>query len=164
MYRKLLIILAVFAMLLPACVPLSSQGPDSPTETPYPSPDDPVTDEDEGEEPTFDPQPGDEDLIRGEVEIELAEILTLESFPPQFMLHITGNKGNPCAMLRIVAGEPAEGRIDVEAYIVIDPAAICIQMLESFDVNFPLGSLEGGEYELYLNGELVGEIIAPEVE
>jgi hypothetical protein len=36
------------------------------------------------------PLPNEKDLTRGNVYIDQAEIMTLESFPPQFRIHITG--------------------------------------------------------------------------
>ena len=40
----------------------------------------------------------------------------------------------------------------------VDPDVICIQMLEGFDVNVPLGAFESGEYTVWLNGTQIGEI------
>jgi hypothetical protein len=108
------------------------------------------------------PQAGDEDLIRGEVEIEMVDILTLESFPPQYMLHVEGWQGNPCQELRVVVSEPDDqNQIDVEIYTVMEPDVICIQVLESLDVNIPLGSFESGEYTVVVNGEEAATISAP---
>lgn len=111
---------------------------------------------------SWQPAPGDENLQRAEVEIERSEIISLESFPPQFQLQLTGWKGNPCNLLRVVAGEPDEqNRIYVDVYTLFDPAALCIQRLDSFTVQAPLGSPPAGEYSVWVNGALVGSFVMP---
>jgi hypothetical protein len=101
------------------------------------------------------PQPGDEKLERGEVIIDESGILTLESFPPQFVLHVSGTKGDPCRVVRAVVPEPDEqNRIQVEVYSLFDPAALCIQVVKGFDLNLPLGSFPK-EYS-GVNGAMVG--------
>jgi hypothetical protein len=158
-----LALLVAATLFLAACAPAAPAPTEelAPTEEPAPPVDLPGT----GGTPSpenWQPVPEDENLIRAEVEVQSAEILTLESFPPQYQLHVTGGKGNPCNMLRVAVGEPDEnGRIDVDVYTVLDPAATCIQILEGFDINIPLGSLEAGEYSVWLNGQQVGEIVAP---
>ena len=168
MSRKLMIVFLSGMLLLTACSgalagieapstpPAQSPGggndPDEPTSYNQPGEDDPAG-------PPWMPQPGDGALQRGEAEIESTDILILESYPPQFMLHIVGWKGTPCHDLRIEVSEPDEqNRIQVEAYTVVDPDVICVQMLEGFDVNVPLGAYESGEYTVWLNGEQIGEI------
>jgi hypothetical protein len=78
------------------------------------------------------------------------------------MLHVTGWKGNPCQQIRVVVSEPGdENRIDVEIYNLIEPETVCIQVLESLDINIPLGSFETGEYSVWVNGTQVSAIDAP---
>jgi hypothetical protein len=156
MYRKTLTTLVLSLFLLTACsTVLESNGPDEPGSSENPVQDTPSAE-------NWAPQPGDEDLVRGEVEIETMEILTLESFPPQYMLHVEGWKGNPCQQLRVVVSEPDdENRIDVEIYTLIEPDAVCIQVLESLDINIPLGSFASGEYTVRVNGTQAGTLTAP---
>jgi hypothetical protein len=155
MYRKVLLIALIGLFVLSACANLLPvTGPVSaPTELP------------EAEEPageSWQPGPGDDEFQRAEVEISSAEILTLESFPPQFLLHVAGSKGNPCNMLRAAISDPDEqNRIFVDVYTLFDPAALCVQVLEGFDVNLPLGTLKTGEYTVILNGHQVGQLVAP---
>lgn len=107
----------------------------------------------------WEPQPGDENLARGEAFIDQAEIVTLESFPPQFRLKLSGTLPTPCHQLRVVVSEPdAQERIDVEVYSVVDPNQACIQVVEPFEANIPIGSFTSGEYTVLVNGEQVGEI------
>ena len=147
MVRRILFLILASALVLSACSTVLSGG----------SPDEPVSSDDPNQGSAspdeWAPQAGDEDLAREEVEINQVDILTLESFPPQFMLHVTGSKGTPCSELRVVVSDPDEqNRIAVEIYTVIDPAAICIQVLEEFDINIPMGTFEDGEYSVWVNG------------
>lgn len=159
MYRKILLVIMIGLFVLTACAGALAAG------NPRPNPDEGTSNGQTPEQPAPDswqPAPGDEKLGRAEVEIETSEILTLESFPPQFMLHVTGWKGNPCNLLRVKVSEPDEQqRIQVEVYTLYDPAALCIQVLEGFDIQVPLGSFETGEYSVWMNGQQVGTIVAP---
>lgn len=167
MYRIILLIFMVGALFLSACV-TAAGGPPQPVEAtqgPVTAEPLPVTEIPAGGgqgQDDWRPQPGDEELERGEVIIAESGILTLESFPPQFVLHVSGTKGDPCRVVRAVAPEPDDqGRIQVEVYSLYDPAALCIQVVKGFDLNLPLGSLPQGNYTVWLNGEMVGEIVAP---
>ena len=167
MFRKLTFLLfIVLALAVAGCSVLAGEPLEPAQETAAPQPDDPVSSEDPVDVPDVEddwrPQPGDEVLGRADVEKFSAEVLTLESFPPQFMLHITGEKGNPCNILRVQVDEPDEqNSINVEVYTLFDPAATCLQVMESFDLNVPLGSFEAGEYTVFVNGEQVAEIVSP---
>ncbi len=110
------------------------------------------------EQNSYLPKPEDERLARGAAFVEIKEILTLESFPLQFMLHLTGGLPTPCNQLRAAVSPPdADNKIMVDVYSVSDPEKICIQVIEPFDVNIPLGSFPEGKYTLWVNGEMVAE-------
>jgi hypothetical protein len=164
-------LLALF-LLLPACaqagLPPATPTPtpeptDSPLAPAYPDPNEPVAGPGEGDQgngPDYAPQPGDELLDRASVFVEEFGILTLESFPPQFVLHLTGNLPTPCHELRAVVSEPDKaGSINVELYSLSDPEKLCIQVLSPFETNIHLGSYAEGNYPVTINGEqVVGEI------
>lgn len=96
--------------------------------------------------------------IRGPVFIDQVELLIRESFPIQVDLHLSGSLPTPCATLGWSIGEPDEqGRIEVEAYSSQDAAVACIQVLQEFEENIPLGAYSTGSYSVWLNGELIGE-------
>lgn len=104
------------------------------------------------------PRPGDGNLVSGNVYIDRADLLTLESYPLQFLLSVSGSLPDPCHHLRATVDvSESQNRIDVQVYSLADPETMCIQVLEPFDINLPLGSFPAGEYELYLNGEKVAE-------
>jgi hypothetical protein len=102
---------------------------------------------------------GDDKLIRGEVTISEKELQVQENEPDQYVLFLSGTLPTPCHQLRVTISEPDEkNQIDVDIYSVVDPAEICIQVLEPFEANIPLGSYPSGEYSVFVNGQSVGEI------
>lgn len=103
--------------------------------------------------------PRDSQMIRGNVFIKGKDLLVLESFPPQFVLQLTGSLPTPCHQLQVEVSKPDDqNNIKVEVYSITDPDRICIQVLKPFEKNIPLGSFSSGKYSVLLNGEKVGEI------
>ncbi len=106
----------------------------------------------------LDPIPGEDKMKRGEATISESEVLLLESYPVQVMLNLKGTLPTPCHHLRAKVSQPdAQNRIQVEVFSLYDPNEICIQMLQAFETNIPLGSYPGGSYTVWLNGKQVGE-------
>jgi hypothetical protein len=109
----------------------------------------------------YDVQPGDGNLARGAVFIEEYGLLTMESYPLQFMLSLSGTLPDPCHRLRAVIQPPdAENKIFIEVYSVADPNTMCIQVIEPFQLNLPLGSFPTGHYMVWVNGKLIAEFDA----
>jgi hypothetical protein len=107
------------------------------------------------------PSPADSALTRGEVFLDGTEIITMESYPLQFLLHFKGNLPTPCHSLRIAVSQPdSENKMNVDVYSVFDPNTICVQALAPFDVNFSIGSYAAGHYFLYVNGTFIAEFVA----
>ena len=80
-----------------------------------------------------------------------------ESYPLQVSLHLTGSLPTPCHQLKVEVSEPdADNIIVVDAYSLVDPNEMCIQVLKAFDETIPLGSYGDGTYTVVLNGEEVG--------
>lgn len=169
--KHIIYIMMAFVMLA-GCVPTAAQPTESPTlppsdqpvvseATPNPSPDTPVEGGEDMPEQPFAPLPGDANLQRGNVFIENAELLSMESYPVQFLLSITGALPTPCHQLRVVVSPPdAENKIAVETYSVVDPNMMCTQVLKEFSQGINLGSFPAGQYEVWLNGEKIAEFIA----
>jgi hypothetical protein len=108
----------------------------------------------------LEPLPDEDSMSRGEVSISSAELLIMESYPLQVRLVIEGTLPTPCHKLRVEVSEPdAQNVIAVEAYSLVDPSEICIQVLEPFEESISLGSYPDGTYTVTLNGEEVGEFI-----
>jgi hypothetical protein len=128
-------------------------------QAPYPSP---VVPQAPVASPPWEPQPGDDKLQRGNVYLDSQQILTLESFPPQFVLELKGNLPTPCHKLRIKVNPPdANQQINVDVYSLVDPAEICIQVLEAFQVSVPLKDLPSGAYQVLVNQQPAGELTVP---
>jgi hypothetical protein len=93
---------------------------------------------------------------RLDVEVERVELLQLESFPVQLVLHVEGWLPNPCAKPEWIVAGPSDsaGRFQVDLHAVPQWNEACIQVLAPFDVNIPLGPAPAG-FEIVLNGEVV---------
>ena len=140
-------IIVLLAFLISACIPSAAEEPVSSDDTPIPL-----------QTSDFIPGPADGGLTRSEAFLDSVELLTMESYPLQFNLHLKGNLPTPCHQLRIAVSPPdAENKIVIDIYSITNPAEICIQTLEPFDVNYSLGSFPTGKYSLWVNGEMVAE-------
>lgn len=97
--------------------------------------------------------------VREPVYIGETELSALLTDPPSISLHITGDLPTACHEFRYEY-EIQDGRIDVTLYSTISSAATCIQGLHSFDetTQIPMTGQPDGNYQVYLNGNLVGEI------
>jgi len=150
-------------MLLTACsnpfgepYPAPGEG-DQPSPSPFvPAPEEPYP-------APWEPVVGDKNLSRGEVSITEKEIRVDTSDPQQYVLFLSGTLPTPCHQLRVTVSRPDEkNQIFVEAYSVVDPSEICIQVLESFEENIPLGSFSSGSqitYTVFVNGQSVGQFV-----
>ncbi|MCA1900183.1 MAG: hypothetical protein LDL50_05690 [Chloroflexi bacterium] len=105
--------------------------------------------------------PPNSSLPRGNVYLDSAELLTLESYPPQFTLLLKGSLPTPCHQLQVDVQPPdAENNIWVEAYSLANPNRVCAQVLKPFEENLPLGTFPAGRYTLWVNGEKLAEFDA----
>lgn len=142
MKRIFLTLLAL--ILLAACKPAAS-SPDAPVDSGS-SPN--------GSQPSYAPRPGDERLTRGNAFDLTAELLAAESFPVQYFLLLKGSLPTPCHELRVVVHEPDAGnKINVDVYSVTDPDKMCVEVIQPFERNIPLGSFPAGHYTVRVNGE-----------
>ena len=90
------------------------------------------------------------------------DILVMESFPPQYMLTLQGTLPTPCHQLRVEVAPPDDqNTIQVSAYSVVDPNAICTQVLSPFQASVPLQGQPSGTYTVLVNGEEAGSIEVP---
>jgi hypothetical protein len=98
-------------------------------------------------------------MVRSEVYIDTQEILTLESFPPRFQLHVIGSLPTQCHKLRSVVYEPDEqNQIHVQIFSWVDPDVACARVPQALDASIPLGSYASGSYRVFVNGAEVGQI------
>ncbi|MDP1715320.1 MAG: hypothetical protein Q8L41_11315 [Anaerolineales bacterium] len=123
-----------------------------------PAMDQPVTSETPSAPQTggFIPSPADSNLMRSEVYLDSTELLSMESYPLQFALVLKGNLPTPCHQLRVSVSPPGtDNKVKVGVYSVSNPDGMCAQVLEPFEINFPLGRFPEGRYTLWVNGEMV---------
>ena len=109
---------------------------------------------------SYAPQPGDDQLTRSEVFMDLAasKLETTDAQPNEVSAVLAGSMPTPCHQLRIaLKPADAENKINLEVYSVISPGTNCIQMIQPFQVIFPLGSFSSGHYSVFVNGQLLGE-------
>jgi hypothetical protein len=102
--------------------------------------------------------------LGAEAYITSSDLLIAESYPVQVRLHIVGDLPTPChTFASEVSGPDGENHIDVTAYSIGDPLAICLQVLEPFEENvaIPMTGAPDGMYSVWLNGEFVGEFSYP---
>lgn len=107
----------------------------------------------------WDPMPGDSSMNRGEIELNDVEIVPVESDPSRFNLLVSGALPTPCHLLRVEISPPdGSSNIEVEIYSLVDPDQVCIQVLEPFSEEVPLGVFTEGKYQVIVNGTPIGEI------
>mgnify|MGYP005839857103 FL=1 len=144
-------------LMLAACTPVQSM-PDAPVvvlpdATAKPEPSSVVQEP----QPSLPPKNEDAALSRAPAYVQSAELLLLESDPPQVVLKLRGNLPTPCHQLRTEIKPPdAENRIEVDVYSVVDPNRICIQVLAAFELDLDLGRFPAGHYSVWVNGKNVG--------
>jgi hypothetical protein len=163
LYQKSVTLLILFGLLLTACSnPLGRLYP-APGEENQPRPSPFVPTPDQAYPAPWEPVAGDSNLSRGEVSITEKEIQVDTGDPSQYSLFLSGTLPTPCHQLRVTVSKPDEkNQIYVETYSVVDPSEICIQMLESFEVNIPLGSFSSGSqitYTVFVNGQSIGQFV-----
>lgn len=108
------------------------------------------------------PDPADKNLTRSDLPLDLAEVIYSDSGPDRPLLHLGGNLPTPCHKLRVIIPKPDnKNRIMVEAYTLVDPKAMCIQIVMQFDQVFEFGELAGGNYSVWVNGKQIGDFKIP---
>jgi len=142
---------ALLVFLLAACTP-AIQSPDTPVDSGQRG---------GGLEPVYAPRAGDDQLLRGEIFLDSAEVLAMESFPVQYSVLLKGNLSSPCHEFRAVYNpQDASNAISIEAYSVAKPDAVCVAMLQPFEQSIYIGTLPAGHYTIWVNDKLVAEFDA----
>lgn len=159
---KHFILIINLAVLVAACTPATGTSPDPATLPPDTAVASPPTNEPEASRTpapaSYDPKPGDSDLERSTLYIGKTTIILRESFPVQVVLGLGGELPTPCHQLRIIVNPPdAENDIQVEAYTVINPEMICVQVTKPFEEMVELGTFPSGHYTVRVNEILAGE-------
>ena len=107
----------------------------------------------------YEPQPGDENLKRDLLTMDLAnsQLVVTTSDPAQAKAVLSGSMSDPCHFLRVVVTPlGADNTIIVDAYSLVDTNTACVTKIEPFTASIPLGSYAAGEYTVKVNGEKLG--------
>jgi hypothetical protein len=107
------------------------------------------------------PQPGDGDLMAGDIKVDSASVFLAESQPPQVMVQINYFQPTPCYQLRVEASGPdAQNQINLKAYAVAEKDKPCTLMALAtpLQASLNLGSLPKGHYTILLNGDQIGVV------
>lgn len=106
------------------------------------------------------PQPGDADLMAGDIKIDSSSVFLAESQPPQLMVNFAYFPPTPCYQLRVEASGPNEqNQINLKAYGVAEKDKPCTLMALAtpLQASLNLGSLPKRHYTVFLNGDQIGE-------
>ena len=110
-----------------------------------------------GAEPTLLPNDPEE---YGELAIESVELLQAESWPVQIRMELSGTLPSACHSLDYAVILPGTERvIEVQAHAKLEGNSECGQQAEPFRQGIGLGSYTEGDFQVLLNGELIGEIL-----
>jgi hypothetical protein len=105
------------------------------------------------------PQPGDRDLMAGDIEIDSSSVFLAESQPPQVMVNFAYFQPTPCYQLRVEpSGPDKHNRIELKAYVVAERDKPCALMPLStpLQARLNLGGFPKGQYTISLNGNQIG--------
>jgi len=143
--KKIIILFLVLGLLLTAC-----GGENLPDEGAPP--------------PPANADPGQGQLSRGEAFVNNSQLTIMESFPIQVAVEIQGDLPTPCNKLAVDISDPdADNNIHIEVYSLVNPAETCIAMIEPFSerISLPTELLADGKYQVFVNGQFVGEFTYP---
>jgi predicted small secreted protein len=87
-------------------------------------------------------------LQRAAAYVENVQFIFMESYPVQVRATIVGTVPTPCheAVAEVTATDGDTVTVDV--YSLVDPGAVCAEVLEPFEVTVDIGSFETGDYTL----------------
>ncbi len=108
--------------------------------------------------PASDLPPVSPDRKRIDAPIDGAEVQTLESFPPQYMLHVTAGLPNGCAQQGGWEASRSGTTITVKVYDTMPTGQVaCTMIYGDYDLNIPLGSdyASGQQYTVQVNDKTV---------
>ena len=85
----------------------------------------------------------------------------LESTPIRAELHISGSMLSSCHELRIKVTPPNhEYQVSIEIYSIVNPNLNCENVFQQFETSLLLGEYSTGRYSIWVNDELIGDMIS----
>jgi hypothetical protein len=133
-----------------------------PTQTPTPTATAPAPFILKQEENPYPPKTGD---LGWKLESVVLTSLSLsERFdltPLRAELHILGSMPSTCSALRIKVNPPdIKYQIAIEVYSVADPKLKCENVFQQVDTTILLGAYSAGQYKVWVNNNLVGDMVS----
>jgi hypothetical protein len=113
----------------------------------------------QGDNP-YTPQPGDSELMTGDITVDSSSVALAKSQPPQVMVNFAYFQPTPCYQLRVeVSGPDDQNQISLKAYAVAENDKPCnlMALATPLDASLNLGSFPSGHYIVALNGDQIGE-------
>jgi hypothetical protein len=102
------------------------------------------------------------EMVRGTVFIEGMSVISPESYNEQATIMVQGYLPTPCNVFSADVSAPNEnGEIQVDAYSLVPGGEACIDVIQDFTSEIPLGQLPPGSYSVWVNGEKVGDVVVP---
>ncbi len=145
--------LFILAVLIGACAPVSTTEPAPTAVPPYR-----IT----ADENPYAPMPEDLGFRQAGVIITSASLSErLELTPIRANLNLLGSMPSSCNQLRANIEPPNEFfQIFVEVYSVVDPSLKCENVFQQFSGDILLGVYTPGRYTIWVNDELVGDMLS----
>ena len=106
------------------------------------------------------PQPGDSDLMYGDITIDSMSVFLTKSQPPQAMANFDYFQPTPCYQLRVeVNGPDEQNHINLKGYAVAEKDKPCnlMALATPLQASLNLGSFPKGHYTVFLNDNQIGE-------
>jgi len=132
-------------LLMTACAPKATSIPTLQFEYPYA------------------PQPGDKDMMAGDLTIDSSSVFLGESQPPQLLVNFAYFPPTPCYQLRVeVSGPNEQNQIYLKVYGLAEKEKPCnlMALATPLQANLNLGSLPQGHYTIILNDNQIGAVDA----
>ena len=101
-------------------------------------------------------------MTRSVAYLEIISLIPPEADTAQPKLIVKGYLPTPCHVFKADVSAPDDQDvIRVDAYSLVPVGLICIEMIQDFSSDIPLGSLPPGSYSIWVNGEEAGEMVVP---
>jgi hypothetical protein len=110
----------------------------------------------------YGPQPGDENLKRDQVFLDMAnsQLVVIATDPIQARAILIGNMSDPCHVFRAIVTPPdITNTINIDVYTLMDTSTGCNTVIKPFTASIPLGSYASGQYIVTVNGERLGQFV-----
>ena len=145
--------LFILAVLIGACIPVSTTESAPTTVPPYR-----IT----ADENPYAPMPEDLGFRQTEVIVTSASLSErLDLAPIRANLNLLGSMPSSCNQLRVKIDPPnASFQIFIEVYSVVDPNLKCENVFQQFSGDILLGVYTPGRYTIWINGGLIGDMLS----